>query len=90
MMDIDSKQPYSIAAMAALREAIAADRKWPKYNSAHEGFAVLWEEVEELWEIVKTKQPSRDLEHMRTEAIQIAAVAIRFAADVCNEERGRK
>jgi NTP pyrophosphatase (non-canonical NTP hydrolase) len=63
---------------------------WPPFNSAHEAFAVLNEEVDELWQHVKTNQKRRDLAAMRKEAIQVAAMAMRFALDVCNEERGRK
>lgn len=58
-------------------------------HSAHEGYAVLLEEVDELWDHVKMKQKSRDLAAMRKEAIQVAAMAICFAAEVCDEERGR-
>lgn len=64
--------------------------KYPAMNSAHEGYGVLLEEVDELWEIVKVKQKNRDIVNMRKEAIQVAAMAIRFAIDICNEERGRK
>ncbi|SFW16281.1 hypothetical protein [Chitinophaga sancti] len=46
-----------------------------KFNSAHEGFAVLKEEVDELWDEVK-KDGSK--ERMRAEAVQVAAMAIRF------------
>lgn len=63
---------------------------WPPMNSAHEGWGVLSEEMDELWEHVKLKQQSRDLAAMRKEAIQVAAMAIRFAFEVCNEERGRR
>lgn len=63
---------------------------WPSMNSAHEGYAVILEELDELWSHVKTKQKNRDLDAMRTEAIQVAAMALRFAIDVCNEKRGRK
>lgn len=69
--------------------AEAADR-WPPMNSAHEGYAVLAEEMDELWQHVKTKQSKRDLSAMKKEAIQVAAMALRFAMDVCNETRGRK
>lgn len=68
-----------------------ASAKFAPFNSAHEGFAVLAEEVDELWDHVKTNQTKRDIEAMRREAIQIAAMAIRFAVDVCdNKETARK
>lgn len=63
---------------------------WPAFNSAHEGYAVLAEEFDELWAHVKTNQKRRDLPAMRAEAIQVAAMALRFAVEVCNEETGRK
>lgn len=72
------------------QEVSRASRLWPDFNSAHEGYAVLLEEVDELKTHVWTNQKRRDLEAMRKEAIQVAAMAVRFAADVCNEERGRK
>lgn len=63
---------------------------WPNFYNAHEGYAVLLEEVDELKAHVWTKQRNRDLPAMRKEAIQVAAMAIRFAEEVCDEERGRK
>jgi hypothetical protein len=64
----------------AWNELQNAMNNWPKFNSAHEGFAVLKEEVDELWEHVKTNQKNRDLK----------AMALRFAYEICNEESGRK
>lgn len=81
---------YSIAAQEALHEVEDAAAKWPPFNSAHEGYGVLLEEVEELKAHVWTNQKRRKLDEMRKEAIQVAAMAIRFAAEVCGEERGRK
>lgn len=83
-------ESYHRAMQALAAEIHTACDAWPEFNSAHEGFAVLAEEVDELWDHVKTNQKRRDLAAMRKEAIQIAAVAIRFAAGVCNEERGRR
>jgi len=71
-------------------EAHDAREKWPTYNSAHEGLGVLIEEVKELKDHVLTKKKDRDLSAMRRQAIQVAAVALRFAAELCTEERGRR
>lgn len=78
------------AAWAARDEAERAATERPAYHSAHEGFAVLLEEVDELKAHVWTSQKRRDLDAMRKEALQVAAVALRFIADVCNEEVGRR
>jgi NTP pyrophosphatase (non-canonical NTP hydrolase) len=59
-----------------------ARSKFGKFASAHEGYAVLLEEVDELWEEVKKNQRVRDVGLMRKEAIQVAAMALRFASDV--------
>ncbi len=67
-----------------------ACNNWPKFNSAHEGFAILKEEVDELWDIVKVNQKKRDLIKMRAEAKQVAAMAIRFMSECTDEINGRK
>lgn len=82
---------YEQAANDALAEVRRAKDMWPgNFNSAHEGYAVLLEEVDELWGHVKTNQKRRDLGAMRKEAIQVAAMALRFAAECCDEVTGRK
>src|SRR5580698_2327086 len=43
-------------------------------QSAHEGYAVLFEEVDELWDEIRRKNP--DVAKMHKEAIQVAAMAI--------------
>jgi len=59
-------------------------------NSAHEGYAVIEEEFDELKNHVWMKQKNRDLAEMRKEAIEVAAMAVAFAVEVCSEERGRR
>jgi hypothetical protein len=54
-----------------------------KFNSAHEGYAVILEELDELWDEVKKNGSQRDVQKMRDEAIQVAAMAMRFVVDVC-------
>lgn len=57
------------------------------FNGSHEGYAVILEEVEELWAEVKKK--NRDHDAMKKECIQIAAMAIKFAEDICNPQNTR-
>jgi len=73
----------------AWNELGVAVGSWPVFPSAHHGLAVIEEEVSELRAHVYTNQKRRDIAAMRKEAIQIAAMALRFAAEVCNEETGR-
>ena len=51
-------------------------------RSAHEGYAVLLEEVDELWDEVKKRSEKRDMAAMRKECIQIAAMVLRMVHDV--------
>lgn len=67
-----------------LFEALRARGTWPPYNSYHEGYAVLKEEIEELWDAVKRKP--RDHNHIREEAIQVGAVILLFITDLCNPD----
>ena len=77
--------------LGCVREELhTAQVNFPAFNSAHEGYAVLLEEVDELWDHVKTNQKKRDIAAMHKEAIQVAAMAIRFEHDICNEGKGRK
>ena len=64
-------------------EFMGASASFPKFNSAHEGYAVLLEEVDELWEEVKKKEKDEDA--MFVEAKQVAAMALRFLYDICGE-----
>ena len=61
----------------------AASTKYPAFHSTHEGYAVLKEEVDELWDMVKANKGIMGNDAMRREAIQIAAMAIRFIKDLC-------
>lgn len=52
-----------------------------KFSCAHHGYAVMLEEVDELWDEVKKKPSIRDHRKMRDEAKQIAAMALRFMVE---------
>jgi hypothetical protein len=80
MNQIERNEGLKQAADGALVEALRAGDKKNPFNSLHEGYAVILEELDELWEEVKEKQHPRD--RLRTEALQVAAMAIRFAAEL--------
>ena len=63
---------------AILEEYDQAEARFGAYNSAHEGYAVLKEEVDELWDEIKLKEHLRLPYKLQREAIQVAAVAMRF------------
>ena len=69
---------------AVLDELLSASEKSGAFNSPHEGYAVLLEEMDELWTEIKKKSPN--VKQMRREAIQIGAMAIRFLYDCCQDD----
>jgi hypothetical protein len=69
------------------RELDRAQEKFPRFNSPHEGYAMLLEEVDELWDEVRASGPNRlNRMEMRREAVQIAAMAQRFIVDICDSD----
>ncbi len=51
-------------------------------NSIHEGYAVILEELDEVWDEVKKKTKHRDLNGLLKELIQISAMCQKMAEDV--------
>ena len=76
---------YDAAIDAIKAEANEAQEKYGDFASMHEAYGVLAEEVAELFEAIREKQrqPTRP-RAIRSEALQIAAVALRIA-----EQAGR-
>ena len=72
----------SLASTEVMNECLDAQEKYPPMNSPHEGYAVILEELDELWELVKQKQDSHNHAAMRKEAMQVAAMAIRFMVEL--------
>ena len=65
-----------------LNEARRAFRLHGPYNSHHEAYAVILEELEEYWEEVRKKSEERDPVAMRKELIQLAQTAFRTIYDL--------
>ena len=63
-----------------IQEFMEATEKFGRFNSLHEGYAVILEELEELWDNIKA---NADINLTRKEAIQVGAMAMRFVYDLC-------
>ena len=65
-------------------EHASACAKFPLgYHSTHEGYGVLVEEMAELLDAIR----ANDITQCRDEAMQVAAVALRFVVELCEVER---
>lgn len=76
--DLPAEAQLGLKAFEA--EFIRASRRFGAFNSTHEGWAVIREELDELWEAVKQ---NADNSKLRREAIQVGAMALRFLHDCC-------
>lgn len=76
---------YARVLVDAGDELSKALRKYPaSCHDAHHQFGKLLEEVDELWDEVRRREKKRNPKRMRKEAIQVAAMALRFAMEVCD------
>ena len=76
------RQKREIIQAEVSAELLRAMTNNAKFNSAHEGYAVLLEELDELWEEVKRNDRGKQYE----EGIQVAAMALRFLYDLFGDE----
>lgn len=65
-----------------------AESRHRSLNSLHEAFAVILEEVDELWELCRRRSEDRQRNAVLGELVQIAAMCWRAAIDLglCDEE----
>jgi hypothetical protein len=74
--------------MSVLEDELdSARRTFPDFHNGHEGYAVIREEVDELWDGVKQKGTSRYA--LAREALQVAAMGLRFIEDLYGDEIDR-
>jgi len=68
-------------------ELNSAKEKYPNsHRSFHESYAILKEEVDELWEEIKRSKNDNNKHEVRKEALQVAAMAIRFITDTIDKK----
>lgn len=76
-------EPYAVALEQVIEELRRAVSHHAPLNSPHEGYAVILEELDELWDEVK---PNRGrTAAARCEAVQVAAMALRYIAELTDE-----
>ena len=64
-------------------EVKRADDRYFPFRSNHEGISVLREEFEELWDEIKLSKNVIGNKRMQEEAVQVAAMAVKFIRDLC-------
>ena len=74
-MTTELQQTFNQITTQVFEELVSANRKFmARFNSDHEGYAVIKEELEEVWEEIK-----KDNHQLaREEMIQVAAMAVKF------------
>lgn len=75
MTELERKSKAFDAVAAELEQAT---EKFGAFPTAHHGYAVILEEMDELWDDLK----ANDHAHARKECVQVAAMAIRMLMDV--------
>lgn len=62
-----------------LEELAIAEAKFPDgFHSGHEGWAVIKEELDEMFDAIR----DNDIEHSKKEAIQVGAMAMRYVLEL--------
>ena len=70
---------------SAIDDEIARSYKHDEvFASLHEAYAVILEELDEVWDITRLKRKNRDADKLREEFIQIAAMAIKAIQSMDN------
>jgi len=77
MTQLNDEEVMAIA-LDVVAELRRATEKFGPFASTHEGYAVIKEELDELWDAVR----KNDLQAAIDEAKQLAAMGIRFVYDV--------
>jgi hypothetical protein len=83
MIDIEKTTKAANLILEEYKRAFSSN---PSFNSSHEGYAVIKEELDELWDEIKKHRSTRSKDTMRTEAVQVGAMALRFIVDICMGE----
>lgn len=90
MSNYEYAESMEQARVLAIRDEVVAElnkarSNFPPFHTAHEGYAIILEELDEMWDEVRKQYGDHDrLKNIRKEAIQVAAMAMRMVLDICD------
>lgn len=84
---VDAPTPLDQAIALVRDEVTRAQGLHAPMASSWEGYAVLLEELDELWDEVKAGKGPEGTARQLAEAVQVAAMAVRYLLDVCEVGR---
>ena len=76
-MELKGRQMKLDEAIRLVKEELErANKTFPLFNSKHEGYGILLEEVDELWDEIKSKNATDS--DIQAECLQVAAMALKL------------
>ena len=64
-------------------EFLRASDLYPDLHSNHEAYAVIKEEVDELWDAIKKHKGTKGNNQIKAELIQVGAMVVRYLNNLC-------
>ena len=80
------KNPKNDVCIEFHQELDRARSKFGPIHNLHEGYAIIKEEFDEFWEVVREQYTPERLVDARKELIQVAAMVIRTIEDVIDND----
>ena len=80
---------YDVTLAIKIDNELEAAKRHGGFNSLHEAYSVILEELDEIWDITKLKKKDRDANEIKKELIQLAAMAIKAYNSVENFVGGK-
>ena len=72
---------YPTAISLVKAELVDATNKFGPFIDNHQGYAIILEELDELWDVIKDRDWTKA--RLESEVKQVAAMALRFLMDRC-------
>jgi len=65
------------------KEVERANSLYPAFHSNHEAYAVILEELDEVWDEIKKSKEVTGNEQIKSELIQVAAMCVKYIENLC-------